>query len=197
MHDAYTREQGYLDKIDLDRDPVAYEEKIFMGLYQGWGRGEMESAYREAIEAFPRYYDLYGQHAFTLETKWGGRTGELTAYLDSLAAPGSGVEGQIAYAFAADWLRNEYKSVASDADVLSFRAIDAAYQMRERRFGLSAHDWKSLFYFSLHAGMTVSAIQAFQRMGTGSDDSIWGTRKNFDTDIAWYKTHIESLEWAK
>ena len=198
MHDAYSHEQKYLDEIDLNRDPVSYQEMISMGMNEGWGQRKLANLYTKAREAFPTYYDFYGQHAWTLQTKWGGRPGELAAYLDSLASPESGMEGQIAYAFAADWLREDYKRPkAPDADVLSFRAINAAYQVREQRFGLTAHDWRSLFYFSLHGGMTVSAIQAFQRMGTGWDDGIWWTRENFDADIAWYKAHIESLEWAK
>lgn len=192
---AHARE--YLKTIDPHQDPVAYSVMIDMAKATS-NRQKMDALYRAAIEVYPAYYDYYAQHAEMLQEKWFGRPGELAAYLDSLVAPERGVDSQIGYAFAAYRLRYAYKrSDMADSDVLRFRAIVTAYQARERRFGLRPHDWKLLFFFSLHGGMTVSAIQAFQRMGTDWDGAIWWKRENFDDDIAWYKANVESLAWAK
>jgi hypothetical protein len=191
---AHARE--YLETIDPDQDPVAYSVMIDMAEATS-DRKKIDALYRAAIEVYPTYFEYYAQRADILQTKWFGRPGELAAYLDSLVTPERGLNGQIAYAFAAYRLRYAYKQPdTAGSDILRFRTIVTAYQARERRFGLRPHDWKMLFYFSLHGGMTVSAIQAFQRMGTDWDGAIWWTREGFDSDVAWYKAHIESMAWA-
>jgi hypothetical protein len=192
---AHARE--YLKTIDPDQDPVAYSVMIDLAKATS-NRQKMDALYRAAIEVYPSYYDYYAQRAEMLQAKWFGRPGELAGYLDSLAAPERGVDGQVGYAFAAYRLLNGYKQPGSaESDVLRFRTIVTAYQARERRFGLRPHDWKALFYFSLRGSMTMSAIQAFQRMGTDWDGAIWQKREYFDSDIAWYKANIESLAWAR
>jgi hypothetical protein len=192
---AHARE--YIKTIDPDQDPVAYRTMINMAQATS-DRKKIDELYRAAIEIYPSYYDYYAQRADILQRKWFGRPGELAAYLNSLVAPERGVDGQIAYAFAAYRLRSEYRQPGgTDSNVLHFSTIVTAYQAREQRFGLRPHDWKTLFYFALHGGMTVSAIQAFQRMGTDWDSAIWSRREYLDSDIAWYKTHIESMTWAK
>jgi hypothetical protein len=197
MADSFAHARDYLKKIKLDQDPVVYGLMIEMSK-AGSDRKALDALYTKAIEAYPTYYDYYAQRAEMLQEKWYGRPGELAAYLASLVVPERGVDGQIAYAFAAYRLRSDYRQQGrADSDVLRFRTIVTAYQARERRFGLRPHDWKTLFYFSLHGGMTVSAIQAFQRMGADWDSGIWGTRESFDGDVAWYKANIESLAWAK
>jgi hypothetical protein len=192
---AHAREN--LKDVDLDQDPVAYSVMIDIARARS-DRAAQDALYTKAIESFPTYYDYYGQHAAMLQQKWFGGPGELADYLDRLMAPESGVDGQVAYAFAAYRLRYDYRQPdRADSDALRFRTIVTAYQARERIFGLRPHDWKMLFYFSLHSGMTVSAIQAYQRMGTDWDSAIWRTRQSFDSDVAWYKAHIESLAWAE
>jgi hypothetical protein len=198
MRENFDHARAYLGKINLDQDPYAYDRMIDMETGEAWDRSTLDTLYARAIKAFPSYYDYYSGYAIALQQKWGGRPGELAAYLASLQAPERGVDGQIAYSFVAYRLIRDYRRTDTvDSEVLNFRAIDAAYQARERRFGLRPHDWKALFYFSLHSGMTVSAIQAFQRMGTDWDSGIWWSRDVFDADIKWYKENVESLAWAK
>ncbi len=192
---AHARE--YLKAIDPDQDPVALSVMIDMARATS-DREKMDALYSRAIEIYPGYYEYYAQRAEILQRKWFGRAGELAAYLDALTAPERGMDGQIAYSFAAYRLHGEYRQPnGTDADVLRFRRIVSAYQARERRFGLRPRDWKALFYFSLHGGMTVSALQAFQRMGTDWDSGLWAKREYFDSDVAWYKANIESMAWAK
>lgn len=187
----------HLKDVDLDQDPVAHYVMIDITRARS-DRAAQDAAYAKAVETFPTYYDYYAQYADMLQQKWFGAPGELDDYLGRLTAPERGVDGQIAYAFAAYRLRYDYRQPDRvDSDALHFRPIVTAYQARERVFGLRPHDWKMLFYFSLHSGMTVSAIQAYQRMGTDWDSAIWWTREGFDSDVAWYKAHIESLVWAE
>jgi Domain of unknown function (DUF4034) len=190
MRTDFDKARHYFEEIDVDQDPVAAFEFIEMGMFLGWERGTLDELYARAMKAYPTYYTLYGQHAVMLQEKWQGGPGELEAYLDSVRAPDRGDEGQIAYAFIAyRLLQNFAQPRSTDADGLTFPAIVAAYQVRERRFGLRPHDWKALFYFSLRAGRCVIGHQAVQHMGTEWDDGIWSRREYFDKDIAWYKAN--------
>ena len=190
MRADFAKTRTYLAQLDLDQDPVAYVETIDMGMFAGWGSRALNALYEKAIKTYPTYYPLYAQHAMMLTESWSARPGQLRFYLDWLRAPERGAEGQVAYAFAAFRLiHNYYQPDSTDSDGLPFPAIVAAYQVRERRYGLRPRDWKALFYFSLRAGMCEIGHQAVQRMGTDWDSTIWERREDFDKDIAWYREH--------
>ena len=188
MESGFARAQSYVEELDLDVDPVAYEEAIDMGMFAGWGRETLNDLYSRAIKAYPTYYALYGQHAAMLLHRWYGHGDELKYYLDGLSAPERGPDGQIAYAFTAFRLIEYYAQPdIPETKALTLPAILAAYQVREQRFGLRPHDWKALFYFSLHGGLNTPAHQAVMHMGTDWDSTIWRRREDFDRDIEWYK----------
>ena len=190
MKAHFEQAERYLATLNLDQDPEAYYSAIDMGMFDGWGRERLDRLYERAVKTFPTFYPLYAQHARMLQEKWYGETDELASYLDGLAQPERGAEGQIAYAFAAFELIQEYREAGPvGAGGLRFPKIIAAYQAREQRFGLRPHDWKALFFFSLRAGKGVTAHQAVTMMGRDWDSTIWPVRESFEEDIKTYKTY--------
>jgi hypothetical protein len=191
MRTDFATASSYLAQVDLDQDPVAYEELIDIAIGGGSKREALDQFYEKAIKAFPTFYTFYGERAVTLERKWYGSASELQDYLDSLRAPERGEEGRIAYAFAAFRLLGDYTQPGMGVgdDVMPFDAIIDAYQAREQRFGLRQHDWRTLFFFSLRIGRCFEAHQAIERMGNDWDSTIWQERQYFDADIAWYNAH--------
>jgi len=173
--------------VDLTADPAAAYELIQIGALRGFDRGEFDDLYSHAVAAFPWYYPLYGTRARFLLEKWFGEPGEEKAFLDDLRREERGDDGQIAYSVAAYRLtRNmDWRELFHETG-LDMHAVIAAYQVRERRYGLNNGDWNALFLLATHGPYCEPAHQALLQIGDQWDPSVWTEKKYFDETVAWF-----------
>jgi hypothetical protein len=178
--------------IDVDpiADPAAAYEMIQIGALRGFDRAQFDDLYFRAIAAFPWYYPLYGTRARFLLEKWYGEPGDEKAFLDDLRRKERGDDGQIAYSVAAYRLtRNLDWTQLYHGTGLDKRAVFAAYQVRERRYGLTNSDWNALFLLALYSSYCEPAHQAFLQIGDRWDPSVWTEKKYFDDSVTWFHAH--------
>ncbi len=67
---------------------VPWSYYLLLRILTGYGNtGQMETAFQQAIHAYPTYYPLYRQRLYTLTPKWGGSVASMYAFVDRYAGP--------------------------------------------------------------------------------------------------------------
>jgi len=179
-------ENSLLD-IDPDIDPEEYYLLIGNATLGGADRAQLDDFYRRAVAKFPWYLPFYGQRAIVLLKNWYGGPGEEREYLDDLRRPDAGILGQLAYTVAASELvENTYPSEFFTSDGIEFPALIAAYEVRDKQYGLRDHDWNVIFLTSLWAHDARTAHAALLQFGERWDPQVWGNHANFETNVKWF-----------
>lgn len=190
FNEALDNAAFYLIGVDPDTDPEVYELQIDLAKGRGAPRDSLDALYAAAVRRFPTYYYFYLQRARILEPKWFGQEGELADYVRSVLQSPGGEDGQVAYSYVAFALLRDYRPAELFTTTgLSWPAVEAAYAVREKRYGLRSMDWNALCRLAVTAGDLNAAKNALRHVGDDWDKEVWSNKQYFDSVVAWIHEH--------
>jgi len=181
-----TKAGSYLKGITPTADPHIYIELDELARISG-SPEIVVANYSAAVGNHPDYFPYYSMRANALEEKWYGQPGDVAAFEKSLLTSPGGATGQIAYAWVATSLYDEFPRAEVFQDLgLDWPALKRAYETKQQTYGLSEHDLNAaLIYSSLahdddFAQGTVAQIRTLAEKGFVLDELnlgwayIWG-----------------------
>lgn len=175
-----------LDGVPTDIDPhVRY---LQISAAQGESsRKLVDTLYSLAVAVHPAYFHYYSQRADLLQSKWFGKPGELTAYIESVLQTPGGNNGLVAYSYIASMLLRTISSGDLFKPEVGFDwpTLKNAYKVRENQYGLRNRDWNALLNLAVAARDRGSALDALDRIGNDWNSAVWSERRYFEQAAAW------------
>ncbi len=153
---------------------------------QGANLAEISAVVEKASSVEPLYYYYYNEYAFTLRPRWYGAEGDSEKYAQAVADNVGGDEGAIDYFRLAYNLNCVGCSESKDAFVrMSWPKIQEGYGDLEHRYGLSKFWLNAFARLAVLAEDHLAANQAFLRIGSNWDQSVWIQKSYFDSSKSW------------
>ena len=164
--------------------PQWYVEFEIVGRAKGLDQQQLREIFDKAVAFAPDYYYVYQEEATSLLPKWGGKPGDTEAFAEeSYRRLGGGQESALLYFQIASQLCNECGDF--NPERFSWPRLQEGFAVLEQCYGLSP------FWLNKFARMAVvyedkqAAAKAFARIGENWDESVWGSREQFDAHRAW------------
>ncbi len=163
--------------------PQWYVEFEIVGRAKGLDEQQLREIFDKAVASEPDYYYVYLEEATSLLPKWGGKPGDTEAFAEEAYRRVGGQEGALLYFQIASHLCNECGDF--NPELFSWPRLQEGFAVLQQRYGLSP------FWLNKFARMAVvyedknAAAKAFARIGDNWDESVWGSREQFDAHRAW------------
>lgn len=139
----------YVHGFDPRHDLFAYYERMSLIEVLPPSRQTLDAAYTAGVSTDPTYFPLYERKAWMLQEKWYGQPGELAQFTQSLLHAPGGETGEIAYATVASEFYKVFAGYHAYQKVgVSWPVLKSAYELKERRYGLSQQDWDAMMGYS-------------------------------------------------
>src|SRR5262249_55402989 len=152
----------FVRSVDPESDAQAYLVMLKLARDLNVPRLQIDTIFFRARARFPTYFSYYSEYATMLLTKWFGRPGEITDFVQSLRPKPDDDDGAIAYARVADWLAWELSSADIYRDTgLVWEDVHRGFNLVEARDGLDKHGWTTLLYYAAVARDRPAARKAF------------------------------------
>lgn len=163
--------------------PHWYYEFLVVGMAQGLDKAQMRQIFDKGVAFAPDYYYLYQQEAFSLLPQWSGDEGDTEAFADETYRKVGGDKGAELYFLIASTLCSECGEFKPEQ--YSWPRLQAGFAALEKDYGMEPGRLNRFARMAvLYQDKTV-ASNAFARIGDNCEQSVWGTRAQFDAQRAW------------
>jgi hypothetical protein len=164
-------------------------QKVALG--EGWNRIDEKRLFERAIAFEPDYVYFYREHANFLLPKWNGEEGEAVAFANSVAKRLGPDQGDIVY-FDLAWRLTMCCSLEEmELSNLSWPRIQNGFALLEKRYGPDAWRLNQLAYLAMQLGDAVTVNKALKRLEGNWDQTIWGTKKYYDSIERWAEEKVK------
>jgi parallel beta-helix repeat protein len=178
-----------------EKDPELYRLFLQAGMGLGKSDEEMNLLFEKGIAVGKWYFLLYFQRAIDLLPRWGGKPGELEAFVRRSAELNEGREGEILYAKLAGEVATMYRNLGPD----SFKELGFSYPRAKQGHIYILEKYPEESYY-LNTYCLLASIYEdketakglFEKIGDNWDRNIWKKEEYFRTYQAWAygsKTH--------
>jgi tetratricopeptide (TPR) repeat protein len=164
--------------------PQWYVNFQTIGRAQGLDKAELAKIFEKGAAYAPDYYYIHQQQAISLLPKWEGDQGDTEAFAEgSYRRAGGGEKGALLYFQIASNLCD--KCGDFDPRRFSWPKLQEGFTALEKSYGLTP------LWLNKYARMAVlysdknAAEKTFARIGSNWDESVWGSRAEFDAHRAW------------
>lgn len=169
-----------------EKDPHWYWIMLRLLRSVGADLSQITAIMEKASSIEPLYYYYYNEYAFALQPRWYGEVGDSEKFADAVAAKIGGAEGAIDYFRLAYNLNCVGCAESKDAfSRMSWPRIQEGYAALEQRYGLSKLWLNAFARLAVLAEDHLAANQAFLRIGSNWDQSVWIDRSYFDSSKNW------------
>jgi hypothetical protein len=181
------QEEIVLRDLNPRADPAGYHVMLSFARDTGGPRDRIGRLYDAAVADYPRFFELYLQHANILLPKWLGQPGDLKVLGDAVLAdhPG-GDDGLVAYDFIADYLTDQLQPSTFFAESgLSWDRIELAFARRKARYGVGPYELNAHLWLAYAADDRTVALGLLREIGEAWDPEVFHQRIYFDKVAAW------------
>jgi len=204
----FARGNGYSDSVSdsgwkLFRDRTSkarsildeaekLEEKCpqwFLGMQEvaqveAWSKEDEDRLLERSIAFEPEYFYVYRAHSMYLLPKWHGEEGDAAAFANEIADRLGGDFGDIVYFDLANYLcwNSDHDS---ELPKMSWKRIESGFKASEKHYGPSAFHLNQLAYLAQKIGQPAVTMDAMTRLDGNWDESIWKTKKFYDSTRDW------------
>ena len=158
---------SYLKDMDPRVDAEAYLTLMNLARDQHQSRFKIDALFEEARRQYPTVITYYRDYAEMLMPRWYGARGEVGEFARSLLRDPGGDDGAIFYSRVLERVAYD-----PEVDVLlaeigpDWTVARDAFQIREKRYGLSSNAWGALCYLAAASGDRPTAREAFRHWVT-------------------------------
>ena len=156
-----------------------------------WPRDRAESLVREAAAVEPLYQHVYSTMAQYLLPRWYGEPGDWERFAQETADRIGGTEGSAVYNHIALSISNRSlhgNTQFFEQNDVNWRKLQWSFADREKLYGAGTRPLNAMLRLSGGVKDKPAARAFLKRIGESWDQSVWGTRQNFDRFKLWVDT---------
>ena len=147
---------------------------------QGWELAEQTKLLEQASQFEPLYYYYYKNHAYALQPKWYGESGDAERFAAQMARRIGGKQGAIIY-----FETLTCEACDSRPDLVSWELVKQGFDAEEELYGPSKHKLNGYANLATRAENRDVAIPLFLRIGNNWDKNRWESKEYFDSARSW------------
>jgi hypothetical protein len=168
------------------KDPEIYALQLEIGRITGKSREEMESIFQKGIKVERAYYPLYHEMATTLMQRWGGKKGELEAFMDRAVELTKETEGESFYPRISDMIFRYYRFKDFQREFnIPYERLRKGYWDLLDRYPETRYYSNSFCYMACLNKDKDTARKLFARIGRDYDPSAWRGKDSFESCRTW------------
>ena len=160
------------------KDPQWYSDMQAVALAQRWNRSQADDLLQKASDLEPKYFYFYSAHAYYLLPKWYGKPGDAETFAQTIADRLGGPDGDLVY-FEIALIDNCCNAKEQMPD-LSWDRIKEGFGALEQLYGSTNYQLNAVAFMAARQRDSEFAQQIFGRIGDNWDETVWGSKAEFD-----------------
>jgi hypothetical protein len=171
--------------------PQWYVTALVIARGLNWPRERAETLVKEAAAAEPLYQHAYTAMAQYLLPRWHGEPGDWERFALETADRIGGTEGSAVYNHIAVSISN--RSLHGNTEFfeendVNWRKLQWSYADREKLYGAGVRPLNAMLRLAGGVHDKPAAKAFSKRIGDSWDQSVWGTRQNYDRFMRWVES---------
>lgn len=168
-----------------EKCPYWYEVMQHVALAQGWNNAQARELLERGAAFEPRFYHFYREYALYLLPKWNGQQGDAGNFAEEMAKRIGGLEGKFVYFEIGSLVRCQCDEDDPASDNLSWPKIKEGYAALGQLYGYSNLKNNRFAHMAYGAGDRDAAREAFEKIGSDWDHTVWGNGARFENAKNW------------
>jgi hypothetical protein len=170
--------------------PQWYEERMAVGLAQGWDGRQMQELFDRAVQFEPEYQFFYKSRTNYLLPKWYGGPDDAVKFAKKQADRLGGDRGDyMYYEMATVIVKKGNGNLEKFLPGMDWGRIQRGYQALAARFGVNRGEKNQLAFMAWQFKDKGVAQQQFASIGQDWSEGVWRDRKLFDRARDWADGH--------
>jgi len=170
--------------------PQWYEERMAVGLAQGWDGRQMQELFDRAVQFEPEYQFFYKSRTNYLLPKWYGGPDDAVKFAKKEADRLGGDRGDRMYfEMATVIVKKGNGNLEKFLPGMDWARIQRGYQAMAAQFGLNRGEKNELAFMAWQFKDKGVAQQQFASIGQDWSEGVWRDRKLFDRARDWADGH--------